>query len=129
MNSEFEEEAARIGRTFSLTVNQGPASFTQLLVGIDFGLGPSYEVVIAGNSQAQDTQEMLQALRTHFLPNMVVLLNPTEQELSDIFNVAEFIKHQMSRNGKATVYVCLDYVCNQPTTDIEKMLELLNVEK
>ncbi len=129
MNSEFEEEAARIGRTFSLTVNQGPASFTQLLVGIDFGLGPSYEVVIAGNSQAQDTQEMLQALRTHFLPNMVVLLNPTEQELSDIFNVAEFIKHQISRNGKATVYVCLDYVCNQPTTDIEKMLELLNVEK
>ncbi|MFQ5819973.1 MAG: thioredoxin domain-containing protein [Candidatus Heimdallarchaeota archaeon] len=129
VNPEFEEEAARIGRTFSLTVNQGPASFTQLLVGIDFGLGPSYEVVIAGNSQAQDTQKMLQALRTHFLPNMIVLLNPIERESPEIFNVVEFIKHQTSRNGKATAYICLDYVCNQPTTDIDKMLELLNVEK
>lgn len=129
INPEFEEEAARIGRTFSLTVNQGPALFAQLLVGIDFGLGSSYEVVIAGDSQAQDTQEMLQTLRSHFLPNMVILLNPTEQESPEIYHVTEFIKHQTSRNGKATAYVCLDYVCNQPTTNIGKMLELLEVEK
>lgn len=129
VNPKFEEEAAHIGRTFSLTVNQGPASFTQLLVGIDFGLGPSFEVVIAGNSQTQDTQEMLHALRTHFLPNMIVLLNSTEQESPEIIHVVEFIKHQTSRNGKATAYVCLNYVCNQPTTDVDKMLELLNVEK
>ncbi|MFX0199597.1 MAG: thioredoxin domain-containing protein, partial [Candidatus Hodarchaeota archaeon] len=129
VNPEFEEEAARIGRTFSLTVNQGPASFTQLLVGIDLGLGPSYEVVIAGNSQALDTKKMLQAIRTHFLPNMIVLLNPTEHESPEIFNFVEFIKHQTSRNGKATAYVCFNYVCNQPTTDIDEILELLKVKK
>jgi uncharacterized protein YyaL (SSP411 family) len=126
-NSDLEEKAAKIGRAFSRSVKQLPSAHTQLMVALDFGIGPCYEVVIAGNAQAEDTKAMIKALRTRFLPNKVVLLNPDERKSSEIAKLAEFTKNQSSIGGKATAYVCMNYNCKLPTTDIAKMLELLNV--
>jgi uncharacterized protein len=123
---DLEEKAAGIGRAFSRSVRQSPSAHTQLMVALDFGIGPCHEVVIAGNAQAEDTSAMLRALRTRFLPNKVVLLNPGEEDSSKIAQLAAFTKNQPGIGGKATAYVCLNYSCKLPTTDISKMLELLN---
>jgi len=126
-NSDLEGKAAKIGRAFSGSVKQSPSAHTQLMVALDFGIGPCYEVVIAGNAQAEDTKAMVKALRARFLPTKVVLLNPSEQKSPEIAQLAEFTKNQSSIGGKATAYVCLNYNCKLPTTDINKMLESLNV--
>jgi len=125
--SDLEEKAARIGSAFSGSVKQLPSAHTQLMVALDFGIGPCYEVVIAGKAQAKDTKAMAKALRTSFLPNKVVLLNPGERESPEIAKLAEFTKNQSSIGGRATAYVCMNYNCKLPTTDINKMLQLLNV--
>ncbi len=128
-NSDLEENAARIGRAFSSGVKQSPSGYTQLMVAVDFGIGPSYEVVLAGDSEADDTKAMLKSMRARFVPNKVVLLRPSEQESPDIIRVAPFTEGQTSIDGKATAYVCRDYVCKLPTTDADKMLELLNKQQ
>jgi uncharacterized protein len=125
-NSELEEKAAKIGRAFSKSVKPSPAAHNQLMIALDFGIGPCYEVVIAGNAQAQDTKAMVKAVRTRFLPNKIVLLNPSEQESPGIARLAEFTKNQSSIGGRPTAYVCQNYNCKLPTTDINKMLELLD---
>ena len=125
--SDLEEKAARIGSAFSASIKQLPSAHTQLMVALDFGIGPCYEVVIAGNTQAEDTKAMVRALRTRFLPNKVVLLNTGERESPEIAKLAEFTKNQSSIDGRATAYVCMNYNCKLPTTDIDKMLELLNM--
>ncbi|MEE8400824.1 MAG: thioredoxin domain-containing protein, partial [Candidatus Hydrothermarchaeaceae archaeon] len=125
-DSDFEENASKIGRAFSGAVKQSPAAYTQLMAAVDFSIGPSYEVVIVGNSQSKDTKEMLKAIHNRFIPNKVVILRPTEQEHPDIDNLAKFTKYQTSLDGRATAYVCLNYNCKLPTTEISKMLELLN---
>jgi len=124
-NANLEEKAAKIGRAFSKNIKQLPSAYTQLMVGVDFAVGPSYEVVIAGNSEAADTKAMLAALMRQFLPNKVVLLNPNEQESPQIGQFAEFTRYQTSIGNKATAYVCLNYNCKLPTTDINRMLGLL----
>ena len=130
MTADFnlEEKAAKIGRAFSENVKQAPLAYTQLMVALDFGVGPSYEVVVAGDSQAADTKAMLEALMTQFMPNKIVLLRPSEQESPDIIHLAEFTRYQSSIEGKATAYVCLNHSCEFPTTDITKMMGLLNVK-
>ena len=128
-NSDLEQKAAKIGEVFSKIVKQYPSAFTQLLVALDFGIGPSYEVVIAGDSKAEDTRVMLEALRKQFLPNKVVLFRATENNAADISHFAEYAKNHSSLNGKATAYVCLNYECRLPTTDVRKMLDLLNAKK
>ena len=127
-NPDFEERAAKIERAFSKNVKQLPSAHTQLMAAVDFGVGPSYEVVIVGNPKTNDTKEMLKAIRRQFIPNKVVILRPTGQESADIDNLVEFIKFQTSIEGKATAYVCVNYNCKYPTTDISKMLELFDVK-
>jgi len=126
-NTDYEEKATKIVKAFSQDVGASPSGYTQMMVALGFGIGPSYEIVIVGNPQARDTKDMLDALRKHFIPNKVVLLKPDNQKSPDIIRLAEFTKDQSSIDGKATAYVCLDYACKMPTTDTEKMLELLKV--
>jgi hypothetical protein len=125
-NTHLEERAMDIGRAFSKAVKQFPSGYTQLLVAVDFGIGPSYEVVIVGKSEANDTKEMLEALRSRFIPNKVTLFRPADMKSPRVDKLAEYIKYQESLDGKATAYVCMNYACKEPTTKVDKMLELIN---
>ena len=57
---------------------------------------------------------------------MIIFLNSIEQESPKIHDIAEFIKYMPNIEGKATAYVCINYTCKKPTTDINEMLKLLN---
>ena len=37
-----------------------------------------------------------------------------------------FITTQTPRKGQATAYVCGDYICNLPMTEVDQMVSLLN---
>jgi len=124
---ELEEMVAELGRAFSKNVLQFPEAYTQLLAAVDFALGPSYEIVLVGEQEADNTKEMLKALRKQFIPNKIVLFRPAGEEEPEITRLARFTQHHASIAGKATAYVCLDYECRLPTTEPGKMLELLGV--
>ena len=96
------------------------------MVAVDFAAGPPCEVVIAGDSQAEDTKTMLQTLRSEFLPNKIVLLRPSEQQFPAIDRISGFTESYGSPEGKARAYICRDRNCQLPTSDIAKMLEMLN---
>ena len=125
-NTVFEEKAVQIGRAFSKEVSQSPLAYTQLMAALDFELGNPYEIVLVGNSQSADTKSMLKAIRKQFIPNKAVILRPTEIESPEIIYLADYAKDMSSIDGKTTAYVCQNYSCKQPTTDIEKMLELFD---
>jgi len=124
-NTEFEDKAWQISKTFAGNVKRIPIAHTQLLSALDFGFGPSFEVVIAGTSSSEDTQAMVNTVRRRFSPNRVLLFVPNETSSPAITKIAEFTKYQTSIDGKATAYVCRNYVCSEPTTDITKIPELM----
>jgi hypothetical protein len=97
------------------------------MIALDFAAGPSHEIVIVGDLQSKDTLQMVHSLRMLFLPNKVVLFRPSGQEVPEISRIAEFSKNLTAIDGKTTVYVCTNYMCKFPTTDIKKVYDLLNV--
>jgi uncharacterized protein YyaL (SSP411 family) len=123
--ADLEERAAKIGEAFSGQVKGTPSGFTQFLVAVDFGIGPSYEVVIIGPAGGEDTKRMLEALRSRFFPNRVVIFRPSEEKTPEIAHIAPFVEKQISLDGKATAFVCLNQSCRLPTTDIAEMLEMI----
>ena len=124
-NAEFEKQAAAVGRAFSANVTQFPAGSTFLMTALDFAVGPAYEVVVAGDSQTTGVKDMLRALGKAFIPNAVALLRRGEQDPPDIVRIADFTRNQPGIAGKATAYVCVNYACRAPTTDINEMLNQL----
>jgi len=128
-SADFEGKAAKIGRAFYSNVSQMPSAYTQLMVAADFAIGPSYEVVIAGDLQANDTRQMLETIHGIFLPNKLVILHPTVQNHPSIDDIVPFIKDYTTKDGKATAYVCLNYSCQLPTTDTVSIPKLLGSEQ
>jgi uncharacterized protein YyaL (SSP411 family) len=124
-NPELENRATRIGQAFSRSILQMPSSYTQLMSALDFALGPTSEVVIAGDLSADDTKAMLTALRKEFIPNKVVIFRPGEIEEPEITRLAEYTRYLFSTDGKTTAYICRNYSCKAPVTDAGRMLELL----
>ncbi len=122
-DAEMEKKAAAIFSAFSAYVGRYPAGACQLMCALDFALGPSYEIVIAGKPGAEDAQTMLKALRSKFAPNKIVLFRADGDKDPAIARIAPFTKDQTALGGKATAYVCQNYACKAPTTDIGAMLE------
>ncbi len=125
-DSDLERKAAAIGQAFAGQVSRSPSAHAQLMCGLDFGIGPSYEVVIVGKSGARDTAAMLAALRRKFVPNKVVLLREAGAGQPPITQIAPFTRDQAARDGKATAYVCQGQSCKRPTTDPQTMLRSLS---
>jgi len=102
------------------------AAFTHFLLGLDFAVGPSHEVVVAGDPRESATGEMLRALQQPYLPNKVLLLRPTgAAEPPAITGLAPFTSDQVAIDGQPTVYVCQDFHCQRPTTGVKQALQLL----
>jgi hypothetical protein len=98
------------------------------MIAVGFMTYPAYEIVIAGKVGADDTEEMVRAIRQQYLPNTVVLFRPPG-DVSDIVNIAPFTKNLKAIGDRAAAYVCANFTCQSPTTDVDDMLKLLNVQK
>jgi len=122
--TRYEELAEGTMLAFSGDVARSPQNHTQLMLAVDFAAGPSHEVVISGVRGAEDTRAMARALNREFVPNKVVVLRPTG-EADAISKLVPYVADQVSLEGRATAYVCRDFTCREPTTDVEIMLAAL----
>ena len=124
-NHELEERADILSRVFSEKIKSNPLAYTQFLVALDFAIGPSYSLVIGGDSKAEDTRMLIKAATNTYIPNKVFILRKTEQKSPEIDKYSNFVQFFENLNGKATAYVCINKTCKPPTHEIDKMLEYL----
>jgi len=118
INSQpYEALANKISRAFSDEVQGAPDAYTFLLTALDCALGPSYNVTLVGTQEEGELQDMLIALRKHYLPNVVVSVQaPSKNGLG-----------YQKVEGKSAAYVCKDQMCLPATNSTAKMLELLGL--
>jgi uncharacterized protein YyaL (SSP411 family) len=120
-NTAWEEKADRIFKTFSAQVAGYPMAYTQFLNAVDFILGPSQEIVITEASPGTATQEMIDLIHRAFLPRKVLLRRPEDRSSQEIIKLAPYTERMISVNQRPTVYVCENYSCRTPITDLETL--------
>ena len=123
---DLEQKADYLNRVFAESVKNNTTAYSNLMVAIDFALGPTYTVVIAGDTNSEDTKEMLDAIRENFIPNKSLIFLPTEQSSPEILEIAEFAKYYEQVDGKTAAYICINQTCKPATNQINKMLEMLD---
>ena len=115
----YEQMATQMTKTFAEEVEGAPDAFTFFLSAVDFQLGPFYSVTVVGELNAKGTQEMLKALRQHYLPTTITAL-----KLPDKAGLG-----YQQIEGKATAYVCRNQTCLPPTNSTELMLQQLGLKE
>ena len=77
--TEFAERGEGVLRSFGDYLGRVPAAFHMMLVALDFHLDSPVEVAIVGERSAENTQAVLRAVDSRFIPNKVWLLSPIHQ--------------------------------------------------
>lgn len=128
-NPKLETQAAAMSSHFGNIIGNAPSNHGQFMIAMGFLTQPAHEIVIAGMPKAKDTKEMLRALSQQYLPNTVVILRPPDEASPKIVSIAPFTKDLKPLSGRATAYVCTNFTCHRPTTDVVEMLRLLNIQE
>ena len=125
-NPALEQKAADALSFAASQVNRYPSAHTALLMGLDFALGPAFEIVLSGSEDDPGMRAMLEAVREPYMPRKVLLLR-TDDAAQALANVAPYVTEQTSIEGKATAYICRNYYCERPVTDPEDVRKRLRV--
>jgi uncharacterized protein YyaL (SSP411 family) len=126
---EYEESARRLLDAFSDNVSTGALHHTQFLVGLDYAIGPTSEVVVVEGARSDGVVEMLGALCGTYAPSKVVLLKWALSDGGQLSSLAPFVDKLAPADGKTTAYVCSNHACSLPTTDPVEMLRLLTTRQ
>jgi uncharacterized protein YyaL (SSP411 family) len=113
---------------FAAHVASAPRALNYLWVASEWLVGRPKQVVLAGTPGAADTEALLRALRTRFVPAKTVLLADSGAGQKWLAGKLEFLGSVHAIDGRATAYVCEDFVCQLPTTDSSTMIRLLEGE-
>ena len=123
-NLDLAKISGQLIKTFAETVNNYPFGYTQFLCALDFALGPTKEIVIAGEPGSDDTKQILKEIRKRFLPGKVIILHPERDKTIEA--IIGLVKEQKTIDGKATAYICENYACKAPANDMNRIVKLLD---
>jgi len=73
-------------------------------------------VVVAGAKDDDNTRALLDAVRSKYMPNAVLVrVDPTGQDATA--EILPWVSAMRTRDGRAAAYVCREFACQAPTTD------------
>lgn len=125
-NQEWARMAERTLQVFQGRLMDSPPSMPQMMVAVNFYLDKPQQILIAGDQDSPDTQAILREVHKRFLPNKIVVLadgGPVQQRLAPGLEILETLSRL---DGKATAYICENYVCQLPTNDVAVVARLLD---
>jgi uncharacterized protein YyaL (SSP411 family) len=119
---KWEKRSQSLIRAFAGTVKSQPEAFSYFLCALDLALHPGQDIIITGEPQAIDTQQLLSALNHNFTPNKVALVK-SDNNAKRLAKFATFTDGLQVIEGKATAHICRNGSCTGSTTDTKTMLD------
>jgi uncharacterized protein len=116
-DNRWSQYSVSILQTMADPMQQYPAAFPHLLCALDFYLGRTKEIAIIGNPLEKRAGDILKGLFRLYLPNKVVACGMD----GDLF----LLKDRLQVNGLPTAYVCENFSCGLPVTDLEGLIARL----
>ncbi len=121
---DLKEKARATLHLYRGLMRQSPLAAGQMLIGLDFCLGPTQEFAVVGETGSQEVDRVLRAIFGRFRPNKVVALKAPGED----GNLARLIPLLAGKTLGRTVstYVCEDFACRAPLEGAEAAEAALN---
>ena len=123
--AEFRESAERLLGAFGPRLSMAPVAIPKMLVAANFYLSDPQQVIIVGGRGAPDTQGLIREVHAHFDPQRVILLVDSDETRRLLSRDIPSIAAMTTLDGRAAAYVCRNYTCQLPVSDVARLAELL----
>ncbi|MDY7433449.1 thioredoxin domain-containing protein [Bacillus sp. V26] len=116
------EKAETMFSVFKPEIEAYPSGHSFFMQSVLKHMTPKKEIVIFGRPDDPDRKQITSALQQAFIPNDSILVAEHPDQCKDI---APFAADYRIIDDRTTVYICENFACQQPTTDIEEALQAL----
>ena len=130
-DEDYNLKAARPLRALSRLMTQAPGGAAYWLGVLDFYVSLPKEIAIIGELGDADADALVGAVHRRYLPNRVLVGAGVGGENGETAGPAPsydmpLLVDRGMVDGRATAYVCQNYVCQLPVTDPEALAEQLD---
>ena len=122
---EARQRAEQILAAFAKELESVPSSMPQMLVALSWSRSKPKQIVIAGKRDDAATKAMLGEVHRHFPPHPILILADSGEGQRFFAGRVEFMKSVTPTKNQTTAYVCENFVCQLPTTDVKTLAQLL----
>ncbi|MGM0472146.1 MAG: thioredoxin domain-containing protein [Bacillota bacterium] len=124
-DTQLEKKARSQFEYFGTQVAKNPTGYAYFLSAWIFAQNKGQEVIIAGIKEEESTQQMLEIIKQQFTPFTVVAFNNPQQR-NQLTDLIPFIAEQKRANERTTAYICENFACQQPITDVAEFRSRFN---
>ena len=125
-DKQLADRGRKTNDAFGATMNHFASAMPKLLVALDFSLNKPRQIVIAGKIGDDKTTALLNEVHRHFLPNKVLILADGATGQKFFAENNEAIGAMSTVDGKPAAYVCENFTCKAPVTEIKALNALLS---
>ena len=118
---DWGEMAERVLHLFGRHIREMPSGFGNMVCALDLFLQRPVEVAVLGARDRADTAALLDVVDQTWRPHVV--LCGGDEFASDAIPL---LQNRGLVNGRATAYVCRNFVCSEPVTDAKALRKLLD---
>lgn len=118
------EKAEAMFSVFKREIEAYPSSNAFFMQSVLAHTMPQKEIVVFGRKDDPDRKRFIEALQEHFTPAYTILAAEHPDELAGI---SDFAAGYQMIDGKTTVYICENFACRRPTTDIDEAMNTLQI--
>jgi uncharacterized protein YyaL (SSP411 family) len=117
---DLRDKAEATLRFFQGLMAASPMAAGQMLVGLDFCLGPVQEFVVIGDLTSEETRRALHLIRSGFRPNTVLAAKPAGEESTARPDLLPLLADKTAPGG-VTTYICQNFACQAPLIGVEAL--------
>jgi uncharacterized protein YyaL (SSP411 family) len=120
---EFKGKIQQLFENFSDEINGFPMAYSFLLCGLLFSKYPTRQIIISAGDNSEDTKKAVALVNKKYNPFSISLLYSHLNE--DLVKFLPSISSYIAIRGKTTVYICENFTCQKPITDMNLLQTLL----
>jgi len=124
-DADLEDKAYKQLKAFGSIIKSHPMGYTNMLSALLFINSKASEIVIVGNREDENAKRMIKSVNSHFNPFTVVLFKDSDEMEAEITSIAPYTEAQGMVDNKTTAYVCENFACMAPITDLKEFENVL----
>lgn len=121
---KWKNHANRTLRAFTEQAKKSPTGFAHMITGFLFDFKDPIELVIVADSKKSNMKDILKKINTRYYPNKIIILKDISKS-NKLGEIAPWTKNHVMIDNKPTYYLCENFTCKRPTTNLNTILKFL----
>jgi uncharacterized protein YyaL (SSP411 family) len=110
---------------FAPRLTAAAVALPQMLAACEFHLGQPRQIILVGDREGDGTRALLRTLHARFVPHRIVLLVDSPEARDALAAGIPSIAAMERLEGRASAYVCRNYTCQMPVSEVARFAELI----